>query len=45
MKARGSALESAVTLVALAMRFSPLERDLFAAGLFMLLHRLWPPED
>lgn len=36
-------LEGAATLVTLAMRLSPIERDLLIAGLFLVLCKVWPP--
>jgi len=42
---RRLALESAIMIVTIAMRLSPLERDLLAAGLLALHQRLWPGEN
>lgn len=39
MKALRLALEGAIMIVTIAMRLSPLERDLLAASLFALHHR------
>jgi len=36
-------LEGAATLVTLAMRLSPIERDLLIAGLFLVLCKVWSP--
>ncbi len=38
-----SAFETMVTLVALSMRLSPIERDFVAASLLALSFRLWRP--
>jgi len=43
LKALSLALEILVTLLALSMRLSPIERDLIAASLFALLWRVWRP--
>jgi hypothetical protein len=42
--ARRLALDGVVMIATIAMRLSPLERDLLAAGLFALHDRFWPPE-
>jgi len=42
---RRLALDSAVMIVTLTMRLSPIERDLLAASLFALHHRFWPSDD
>lgn len=45
MKARRLALEGAIMIVTIAMRLSPLERDLLAASLFVLHHQFWIRDD
>jgi len=42
MKIRRIALEGAITLATIAMRLSPIERDLLAAGIFLALCRFRP---
>ena len=44
MSARRLALDAAIMIATIAMRLSPLERDLLAAGLFALHDRFWPSE-
>ncbi|WP_079639630.1 hypothetical protein [Sphingopyxis flava] len=43
LKALSLALETLVTLLAISMRLSPIERDFIAASLFALLWRVWRP--
>lgn len=45
MKTRRLALEGVIMIVTIAMRLTPLERDLLAAGLFALQQKLRPREN
>jgi hypothetical protein len=42
MNARRIALDGVIMIATIAMRLSPLERDLLAASLFVLQQRFWP---
>ncbi|OHT18585.1 hypothetical protein [Edaphosphingomonas haloaromaticamans] len=42
MNARRIALDSVIMIATIAMRLSPLERDLLAASLMTLHQRFWP---
>ncbi|WP_188820697.1 hypothetical protein [Novosphingobium indicum] len=42
MNARRLAFDSAIVIATIAMRLSPLERDLLAASLIALHQKIWP---
>lgn len=44
MTARRLTLDGVIMIATIAMRLSPLERDLLAMGIFALHDRFWPPD-